>query len=228
MNNQPNQARVILDLSIDQASAVKEALDLYTRVCMGQLDAIEMLVRDGTVPVRSEGERTVAGMDKSEDVMALLKSIKQVLGYQSNGSMGIGHQHMHIHGRRSYELYKSLSKTIATHVRPNPDFRGVDYDGLSVRYTAETAPKTYIASEHKPVAEVTGFDDSDGSYTITANVSAMINGSLNVGDQLYANPVDSLELNPSAYMHATHDGCISSCENSYKDARQLYLKRAPR
>ena len=44
--------KVTLTLTIEQAVAVRDALDLYSRICIGQIEEIGQLVRFGTIPMR--------------------------------------------------------------------------------------------------------------------------------------------------------------------------------
>lgn len=78
---------------------------------------------------------------KALDVYSRLTNINQLsqlMGYGGFDShLGIDNQLM---GRRAYEVSRVLDKAIAEHCNPNPSFRGVDYDGLRVRYTQDAMP----------------------------------------------------------------------------------------
>lgn len=129
--------------TIEQARAVRDALEIHTRLTIGQMDAITGMVRDGTIPLggrMGQGERELASLEQIEQVEALVNQIKSILGYPRNGSNGVGNSHVHPSGHRAYEAMKVLAKAIAVEVNPNPGFRGVDYDGLTVRYTQDPAP----------------------------------------------------------------------------------------
>ncbi len=133
-----------------QARAVKDALDTYTRLAIGQIDVVTQLVRFGAIPVGGkQGERQVASVEQIERVEALVNEIKAVLGYSVGGSNGIGHRHVDASGHRAYEAMKALAKAIAIEANPNPGFRGVDYDGITVRYTADPEP---VATAAAPAA----------------------------------------------------------------------------
>lgn len=132
---------ITLTLTLDQAIAVREALDAYTRLCIGQLEIVADLVRNGTIPVARlfNPERQVASAYQRDLEVQLMDQAKMALGYPVNGSNGIGHPHVHITGHRAYEVEKALAKVIADYRNPT-GFRGVDHDGLTVRYTQDPAP----------------------------------------------------------------------------------------
>lgn len=134
--------KVILTLTPEQAVAVRDALDLYSRICIGQIEEIGQLVRFGTIPMRNPADmpREMADADRCDEIVRLLNDAKAILGYPISGSNGIGHPHVDASGHRAYEIKKVLAKALAEHRDPAPQFRGVDYDGLTVRYTQDPAP----------------------------------------------------------------------------------------
>jgi hypothetical protein len=138
-------------MSLEYARAASEALDFYNRMCLGQIEELAYLIRTGTIPVSSrEEKRKSASMDDCDLIQEKLFEIKALLGYPSNGSMGIGSPHMSKGGLCSYELKKVIDKALAYHHDPKPAFKGVNYDGLTVRYTTLPAP----------VARIVGADTS--------------------------------------------------------------------
>lgn len=154
MANVVNSDRVILEVNQSQAQALCCALDIYSRLCIGQIDAIGSLLRREIIPMGNPypevGSRHVASNEVCADVDAKLKEVKRVLGYTDNGSNGIGHSEVHPDGHRAYEIYKVLKKALAENCNPHPEFKGVDYDGLTVRYTQDPKP---IAKVHPRAAE---------------------------------------------------------------------------
>lgn len=99
----------------------------------------------GVVPVGAKtGERQEASIEVCDAIKVLLDSVKVLLGYTVNGSNGIGNPHVHISAHRAYEVKKVIAKAIAEDRDPNPTLRGVDYDGLLVRYTTDPAPVAVI------------------------------------------------------------------------------------
>ena len=129
----------------DQAQAIADALDFYTRICIGQLEEVENLVRSEVVPLASDAgvKRKTATIDECDEIRNLMNAAKKILGYPSSGSNGIGHPHVCKTGHMAYEIKKVIEKTLAELRNPNPTFRGVNYDGLGPRYTTDTAPQSW-------------------------------------------------------------------------------------
>ena len=137
--------RIVLDMCPEQASAVRDALDLYTRIMLGQFDEIGNIARMGMLALHvREGDKTLPGIDTLDELDAVLKAAKAVMGHPANGSHGIGHKHVHVSGKRAYEALKALDRTLAVRRDPNPEFKGVNYDGLIVRYTSDPAPEARV------------------------------------------------------------------------------------
>lgn len=134
--------RVKLEITVEQARALSQALDVYTRLALGQIEIISELVSTGEIPRRREQkeERRIATMDDVDDVRALAKTIKTSLGYSASGSNGLGHRHVSLMGHRAYELQKVVDKAISTRPGSTAPACAVSRDGLSVRYTQDPAP----------------------------------------------------------------------------------------
>jgi hypothetical protein len=142
-----SEPRVRFDLTVDQARAVDMALDVYTRLCIGQLEEVAGLVRQNVIPLARESQegRAAAPCEVVDEVKALMVQVKALLGYPRNGSNGIGHRHVHLTGRQAYEAHKVLAKALAYHSDPEPSvWKGVAYDGLGPRYTNDLAPVVSI------------------------------------------------------------------------------------
>jgi hypothetical protein len=61
-------------------------------------------------------------------------------------------------GRRAYEVSRVLDKVLAEYREPNPSFRGVDYDGLRMRYTQDAMPEVVLSkTEHLSQFEIADF-----------------------------------------------------------------------
>ncbi len=135
-----------ITLTQEQASAVCDALDAYSRLCMGQLEEVANMVRFGVIPMRPKDgqERTMADADGCDEIADLAYGMKAVLGLHRSSHLGIGHRHMAMSGLRSYEVKKVLAKTVAELRNPNPAFRSVDYDGLGPRYTSDPEPMAIV------------------------------------------------------------------------------------
>lgn len=144
MQNQ--NVRVTLTLTPDQAHAVSTALDVYMRLCLGQLHIVGEMIRDERIPLfnLSVMDRQRASLEVCDEIDFNLNNVKRALGYQGGRSLGVGHPHLHQTGIRSYEVMKAMDKVLAEHRNPNPVFRGVNYDGLTVRFTTDPAPVVTI------------------------------------------------------------------------------------
>ena len=73
----------------------------------------------------------------------------ELFGFASNASFGIGSHHDSGDAHRGYEIKKVVDRVLAMHREPNPTgFRGVNYDGLIVRYTKDPAPVAVISGDN--------------------------------------------------------------------------------
>lgn len=124
----------------EQASAVIAALDLYTRMSLGQIEELAYLMRCGEIKPRD---------DKGDDdrwlcdIEAALARVKTLLGHPQGGSFGVGSPKVSSSAHRCYEIKKVLAQVLAMKRNPRPDFPYVDYDGLFLRYTKDPAPTAH-------------------------------------------------------------------------------------
>ncbi len=130
--------RIVLTFSIEQAYAIESALELYTRMGIGQFDYLVDVFNEGVIPLgNKQGDRTLPPQFMLDDIENRLKEIKVGLGYPNHGNCGIGHVNNHIKVTRAYEVNKVVRKAISV----VNDIRGTHFsDGLIVRYTTDTAP----------------------------------------------------------------------------------------
>lgn len=147
-------SKVIIEITAEQADAISKALDLYTRIGIGQFDEVAQLAAFGVVPTFNTGSqpRQIASPEQCDRLRDLMGQAKQVLGFSRGASHGIGHQDNDASVSRAYEIGKVLDKALAEHRDPNPAFRGVNYDGLGPRYTNDPAP---VATVVKRVSDKT-------------------------------------------------------------------------
>lgn len=130
-------------MTLDQAEAVASALDLSSRIMMGQIDEIALLARMGRLHVRddrAEGGWRDATPEEVDEIERHARSIAAVLGHRG-GSFGIGSHGVPISGKRQYEVQKALQKAVAD-VR-SPGGRTVHHDGVTVRYTQDPIPTAW-------------------------------------------------------------------------------------
>lgn len=142
---------VEMKLTLEQAKVVQDALDFYTRIGIAQIEEV--------VPVLQRQ----FGFDKKANcqveclpyheaipwdlIREYINAIKSLLGFSSNASYGIGNGSVNVAVHRSYEVFKVLSKALIEDRDPNPKFRGVHYDGLTLRYTLDKEPEVTIVDE---------------------------------------------------------------------------------
>lgn len=132
-----------LVLTEAHAQATSEALDLYARIGMGQFQVLAEQISFGVVPVggvSQSKERMLASPAQCDKARELCDELKAVMGYSRGGSNGVGHRHNTSAVHAAWEVKKVLDQAIAVTRNPNPDFRGVSYDGLVCRYTTYPAP----------------------------------------------------------------------------------------
>lgn len=133
--------RVHMELSIDQARAVGDELDLANRIHLGQFKEIAILASQGEIMVRDD--RAPGGCrHANEDEMAQIESACHILakafGHHPSSSFGIGAQGVTLKARRGYEVKKALNQAVAKH--HNPDGNSVHHTGVTVRYTQDEMP----------------------------------------------------------------------------------------
>lgn len=139
--------KVQLTVTVPQAQAMAKALDLFARLSIGQVGMIAEMVSMQEIPMYAQNGSP--GRDASAEVCdAVRKKVEEVLrilGYSGFGhSLGVGNEHVPVAGHRAYELSRVLEKVLAEHRNPNPEFRGVNYDGLSLRYTNDPVPVALV------------------------------------------------------------------------------------
>lgn len=138
MENQSDRVR--LDLTIEQADALVEGLDVASRLALGQIGEIATLVRMGRVMRRDDHadggcrSATASEEDRIEDACRLIAA---ALGH-GRGSFGIGSPGVGDVARRQHEIGKVVRKAVADH--RDPGGFGTHHDGLTVRYARDPEP----------------------------------------------------------------------------------------
>ena len=131
-------------MSLEQAAAVAEGLDLSSRIMMGQVDEIANLARMDRLLVRDdheEGGYRRATPDEIDRIEEHTRAISRILGH-AGGSFGMGAKGLVVQARRQYEVKKVIEKALSD--RADPGGNGVRHDGLSVRYTNDEAPSARL------------------------------------------------------------------------------------
>lgn len=128
-----------------QAECITRALELYTRLGLGQFEEVTYLCRTGQIRSRNG----VCTDDEDDLINIHCNQIKSLLGHPPNGSFGIGNDLLHPMTQRAYEIKKQIDKARAEYLHPNPRFRGVDYDGRIVRYTEDPDITVSVSDSNK-------------------------------------------------------------------------------
>jgi hypothetical protein len=153
MSNQalPSEPKVHLELSLGQAQDLNRALDVYVRIGIGQVETIAELMRwDQITPAAAGVEMSLELLDGVE---RRLLELKALLGHARGASLGIGSPKSTLSVRRAYEMKKAMSKALAEHREPSPAFKGVDYDGLFIRYTKDDPPVVTVVTCNEDVED---------------------------------------------------------------------------
>ena len=141
---------VKLDMSVEQAKVICDALDLYNRITLGQFEELESIIRHRLICKASfdpNEEKIYPNFDEMDEIKEHIHAIKRIMGFHPHSSFGIGNDKVHISNSRSYEMLKTIQKVLAEDRNPNPDFRTVDYDGVIVRYTNDELPICSIIND---------------------------------------------------------------------------------
>lgn len=102
--------QVLVAMSEEQARTVCAALDLFSRLGTGQIEALGQIVRDGYIPMRGEDKavRQPASDEACARVDGAIAEMKSALGYLLNGSNSIGHSHNAIGCSRAFEVLRAI------------------------------------------------------------------------------------------------------------------------
>lgn len=142
-----------LRVSLRHAEAVSRLVDVASRLGLGQINMIGEAVRMGDIPgFAQKGDPRFpdsprVSIEVMERIDALAEAIKQELGYPTNGSYGISSPNVPDSAKLGWEVKKVIDQTLAYHRDPNPAFKGVNYDGLDLRYSDAPAPTARIVEE---------------------------------------------------------------------------------
>jgi len=140
-------SEVTLKMNVEQAHAIVSLLDLATRINMCQFGEIEYLARTGEIKHRDGRQLSQIDLEGLADD---IRELTSTFGFTPASSFGIGSPHVSVTAHRGYEIKKVLEKALAVHREPNPKgLRGVNYDGLIVRYTNDPAPTATITGADK-------------------------------------------------------------------------------
>ncbi|MGD1524166.1 hypothetical protein [Vibrio owensii] len=141
--------KVLLELTPEQAKATLNALDLFTRIGLGQLETITDLLQSEALHVRPSNESgPIASLDQIDEINSLLMLAKNAMGHSSSQSFGVKNPNVHIDAKRTYEISKVLSTTLAKGSDEHSDSSTAS-EGLMIRLTDDLEPKAYCSSPTK-------------------------------------------------------------------------------
>lgn len=113
--------KLILELSPEQASVIRNALDSYSRMLMGQLDYALDPIRWQNYELAEKGIAPKA--DWYEEVVPLLTELKQKLfGLPSNSNYGIFNTQISEDARVSWDIHQVIRNKLAWTEHPKGDY----------------------------------------------------------------------------------------------------------
>jgi hypothetical protein len=139
---------VSIIVSPGHAASVVRALDLFSRVMLGQFNILAELFRSedlvGRDPLTLTGGRrlTAEEQDRAE---LLCDELKRLMGFERGASFSIGSNAVSPHAHRAYEVLCVLQKALA--VERDPSGTSVHHQGLRIRYTSDPEPMVAIGGE---------------------------------------------------------------------------------
>jgi hypothetical protein len=131
-----------LSMRVDTATALSSALDLFARLCQGQLEVIEEMCRFDELPFKRPGENREDTQLRLDKLKISALSMKLVLGFDAKEQLEPGSQEVTIAGRRAWEIKRALSCVVALHKNPCPDLRcpSVRFQDRGPRITMDPPP----------------------------------------------------------------------------------------
>lgn len=104
-----NKPSYHLEVNSEQAHAIIKALDLFSRIGMGQMEEVEhFLSWHGVLDLRDESTVT-----KRDEIRSLCDQIKVLLGHPVNGHYGIAQEAVPKACRIAYDLQCVLRQKVA-------------------------------------------------------------------------------------------------------------------
>lgn len=117
----------LANLSEIQARTMVDALDLFSRIQIGQLEEILSMARMGSIPHRDDQDVS-ARIEEIEEAEPLLHEVKRLLtGHSPNASFGILGGKTPESARVAYEIQRAIRHRLALDRQPESGM-GVDFD----------------------------------------------------------------------------------------------------
>lgn len=126
-NARSEPAYELANLSEIQARTMVDALDLFSRIQIGQLEEILSMARMGSIPHRDDQDVS-ARIEEIEEAEPLLHEVKRLLtGHSPNASFGILGGKTPESARVAYEIQRAIRHRLAWDRQPEGGM-GVDFD----------------------------------------------------------------------------------------------------
>lgn len=144
-----------LTMTEEQAGVLRDALDLYARIGLGQVEPIADMVVTGIAQTADGQHASIEQLDLIRDGLSL---VRHALGFQGAGhSRGIGADGVPLAITTAWDMKKVVAQAVAIARDPEPSIgaRGVDYDGLFVSFSPKPHPVAEIIEgdlESEPAA----------------------------------------------------------------------------
>jgi hypothetical protein len=135
--------KITLELTVEQAYALMDALELYSRIKMGQLDWAEYVLSLDTY------DKTLHRPKYDQELARqYLEKAKQTIFPYISPSAYIGIQGTSERSRISWDIYQQLRHNLTIYKHPNPSIeeRGKAYD-KPFKVSDEPLPAITIAEE---------------------------------------------------------------------------------
>lgn len=133
-----------LTMTEEQAGVLRDALDLYARVGLGQVDLVAEMVITGTM-LTADGK--LASIDQLELLRDGLLVVRHALGFRGEGhGRAIGADGVPVAITTAWDMKKVVAQAVAMARDPEPPIgaRTVDHDGLFIAFSPKPHPVAEI------------------------------------------------------------------------------------
>lgn len=127
-----------MEMTLNQANIIVNALDLYSRMYMGQFSSLYSFLRMNEVAGRDLIDRDFhEKMDAYDEAEVHLKKFAETLGFSYNGSWGILSKEIHNEAREAFDIQQVLrqveswtrkGKELGKDERDWTEMMGVNFD----------------------------------------------------------------------------------------------------
>lgn len=102
------EKRIVLEMSIEQANVVSQALNVLSRLGRGQLECIEGLLRDESIAVGLEISDYEGFLEAFNNAHVHLSELKKSIGFSPSESLAIGSDRVPDAAKRAFEIQRVL------------------------------------------------------------------------------------------------------------------------